>query len=77
MALSASTDAVIANETFTYNLDFGNTSGAALTTTALRAFLPAGVTVNSISDGGTEVSTGEVVWSVGNTWSRRLHCTEK
>ena len=68
LALSASTDAVIANETFTYNLDIGNTSAASLMTTELRAFLPAAVTVSSISDGGTEVNTGEIVWNIGNTW---------
>ncbi|MCF6364408.1 MAG: DUF5011 domain-containing protein [Gammaproteobacteria bacterium] len=63
LALSASTDPVVANETFTYQLDFGNTSGGDLTTVELRAFLPAGVTVNSISDGGAEASTGVVVWN--------------
>ena len=39
LALSASTDAVIANEIFTYNLDIGNTNAASLTTTEIRAFL--------------------------------------
>ncbi|MCP5009939.1 MAG: DUF11 domain-containing protein, partial [Aestuariibacter sp.] len=65
LAVSASTDPVVANETFTYQLDFGNTSAGSLTTTTLSAFLPAGVTVSSISDGGTEVTTGVVVWSEG------------
>ena len=69
LALSASTDPVMPNETFTYNLDFGNTSAGTLTTTELRAFLPAGVTVSSISDGGTEVNTGEVVWGAVNLGS--------
>jgi uncharacterized repeat protein (TIGR01451 family) len=64
LALSASRDPVAPSETFTYNLDFGNTSAGSLTTVELRAFLPAGVTVNSISDGGMEVSPGEVVWSL-------------
>jgi hypothetical protein len=64
LALSASTDPVVPNETFTYQLDFGNTSGGSLSSVALRAFLPSGVTVSSISDGGLEVSTGEVVWNV-------------
>ena len=65
LALSASTDPVVPNETFTYQLDFGNTSAGSLTTVELRAFLPSGVTVSSISDGGTEVSPGEVVWNEG------------
>ena len=66
LALSASTDPVVPNETFTYQLDFGNTSAGSLTTVELRAFLPSGVTVSSISDGGTEVSPGEVVWNEGS-----------
>ena len=66
LALSASTDPVVANETFTYQIDVGNTSAGALTSTELRAFLPSGVTVNAISDGGAEVATGEVVWSVAS-----------
>ncbi|PCI10248.1 MAG: hypothetical protein COB71_13055, partial [Thiotrichales bacterium] len=48
LALSASTDPVVPNETFTYQLDFGNTSAGSLTTVELRAFLPSGVTVSSI-----------------------------
>ena len=66
LAVSASTDPVVPNETFTYNLEVGNTSGTALTTIELRTFLPVGVTVNSISDGGTEVNPGEVVWDVAS-----------
>jgi len=65
LSLSASTDPVVANETFTYQLDFGNTSGESLSAVELRAFLPAGVTVSSISDGGSEVNTG-VVWNEGS-----------
>ena len=66
LALSASTDPVVAGETFTYQLDIGNTSAGALTSTELRAFFPADVMVNSISDGGVEVNPGEVVWNEGS-----------
>ena len=67
LALSASTDPVIANETFTYRLDFGNTSAGLLTNTTLRAVLPSGVTFSSATDGGTETSVGSgiVVWNEG------------
>jgi len=65
LALGASKDPVTANETFTYTLDFGNTSAGTLTSTELRAYLPAGVTVSSISDSGTEGATGEVTWTIG------------
>ena len=66
LALSASTDPVVANETFTYNLDFGNTSGGPLTTVVLQATLPAGISVDSISNGGTEISPGVVEWNEGS-----------
>jgi uncharacterized repeat protein (TIGR01451 family) len=66
LALGASNDPVAPNETFTYHLDMGNTSTESLTNTELRVFLPAGVTVAGISDGGSEVSAGEVVWSVNS-----------
>ena len=66
LAISTSVDPIVPNETFTYQLDFGNTSASSLTNSELRAFLPAGVTIDSISDGGTEVTTGEVVWNEGS-----------
>jgi uncharacterized repeat protein (TIGR01451 family) len=61
-----SIDPVIPDETFTYYLDTGNTSAVSLTNTELRAYLPAGVTVNAVSDGGAEVVDGEVVWDIGS-----------
>ncbi|MEN8177170.1 MAG: hypothetical protein ABFS39_00945, partial [Pseudomonadota bacterium] len=64
LALSASTDPVVANETFTFNVDVGNISSGTLPA-QLSTSLPAGVTVNVISDGGTEVTPGEIVWDLG------------
>ena len=66
LALGASVDPVVPTETFTYTLDVGNTSAGALTNTTLTAYLPAGVTVDTISNGGSEASTGVVVWSLGS-----------
>lgn len=66
LALSASADPVAPGETFNYQLDFGNTSAGALSNTELRAHLPDGIVVNSISNGGMEVSPGVVVWSESN-----------
>jgi uncharacterized repeat protein (TIGR01451 family) len=43
-----------------------NTSGSALTNVALRATLPAGVTINSVSNGGTDLGSGEVEWTVAS-----------
>jgi len=40
----------------------------------LRAFLPPGVTVNSISDGGTDLGNGEVLWDLSTvTVGTALH----
>jgi len=64
LALGASMDPVTPNETFTCNLDIGNASAGTLTTLQLRASLPPGVTVTAVSDGGTEIRTGEVVWNI-------------
>jgi hypothetical protein len=66
LALSASIDPVAPNETFTFELDFGNVSAGTLTNLQVGASVPAGVTVASISDGGAEVSPGEVVWNVAS-----------
>ena len=66
LAVSASTDPVVPGESFTYQFDFGNTSAGSLTGMELRASLPAGVTIDSISDGGIDAGNGEVVWSVAD-----------
>jgi len=66
LALSASTDPVIAGETFTYNIDVGNVSAGTLTTLQLKTLLPSGVSVVSISDGGSEVTPGEIVWNASS-----------
>jgi len=64
LSLSANKDPVISNETYTLNVDLGNIKNGVLTNTQLRAFLPAGVTVNRISDGGTDVGNGEILWNL-------------
>ncbi|MFT2089744.1 PKD domain-containing protein, partial [Paraglaciecola sp. 2405UD69-4] len=66
LALSASTDVVIAGESFSYVVDLGNIDSSSLDETELRVELPAGVTVSSISDGGVEESAGVVVWTEGS-----------
>ena len=74
LSISANKDPVMPGETYTLNLDLGNISGSVLTNTQLRAFLPPGVTVNSISDGGTDLGNGEVLWDLSTvTVGAALH----
>ena len=80
LALSASTDPVVPGETFTFNIDVGNTSASALTNVALRATLPVGVTIDGVSDGGTDLLNGDVLWSftslaVGESLHREVTVT--
>lgn len=58
-------DPVVAGQSLTYNLDVGQIGAASLANTQLTASLPAGVTVTSISDGGTESPPGTVSWNLG------------
>jgi len=46
-----------------FNIDASNISAGALGNVEIRATLPAGVTVDSVSAGGTDLGNGEVVWS--------------
>ena len=67
LALSASVDPVQVGAEFTLNVDIGNTSLAALNNLELRAQIPTGVTVSSISDGGVQDGgTGEIVWTLSS-----------
>ena len=66
LALSATANPITNAQAFTYNLDIGQVGAAALTTTQLRAHLPAGLTLGAISDGGAKDSaTGDIVWAIG------------
>jgi hypothetical protein len=65
LTFGTATNPVTPTGTFTYDLDVGNTGSAALTGAALRAFIPAGLSVAAISDGGTQTAPGQIDWSVG------------
>jgi hypothetical protein len=58
-------DPVVAGQSITYNLDVGQIGAASLANTQLTAYLPAGVSVTSASDGGTESTPGVVSWNLG------------
>ncbi|NOX92980.1 MAG: hypothetical protein GXP18_11180 [Gammaproteobacteria bacterium] len=81
LAMSASKDPVIPGEDLVYQFNIGNITATALSNPELRSTLPAGVTVNSISDGGTlDDATGEIVWALaslaaGNTIRREVSVT--
>jgi len=81
LAISASKDPVIPGENLVYQFNIGNINATALGNPELRATLPAGVTVNSISDDGTrDDATGEIIWTVaslaaGNTIRREVNVT--
>ncbi len=67
LTMSASKDPVIPGDNLVYQFNIGNINAAALSNPELRAVLPAGVTVNSISDGGIrDDATGEIVWTITN-----------
>ncbi|MCF6337277.1 MAG: PKD domain-containing protein [Gammaproteobacteria bacterium] len=81
LAMSASKDPVIPGDNLVYQFNIGNINTAALTNSELRAVLPAGVTVNNISNGGTlDDTTGEIVWIIAslaadNTTRREVSVT--
>lgn len=64
LTLTASADAVVPGESFTYDLFVGQVGAQALLETELRLELPAGVVVQSISDGGVADSDGSIVWDL-------------
>ena len=81
LAMSASKDPVMPGESLSYQFNIGNIDATALDNLELRATLPVGATVNSISDGGTQDgTTGEIVWNitsleVANTLERAVNVT--
>jgi len=67
LAVSALKDPLMPGDSLILTFDVGNIDNAALDNLELRATLPTGVTVNSISDSGTEDAvTGDVVWDVSS-----------
>jgi len=65
LAFGATANPVIATQAFTYNFDIGQIGLNALTNAQLRATLPHGVTVGTISGGGAQDASGDIVWNLG------------
>ena len=67
LAMSASKDPVMPGDSLTLTFDVGNIDSVSLNSLELRAILPAGITVDSISNNGTtDDTTGDVVWAVSS-----------
>jgi len=67
LAMSASKDPVMPGDNLTLTFDVGNIDSVSLNNLELRAILPAGITVDSISNNGTtDEATGDVVWGVSS-----------
>ncbi|NOX92206.1 MAG: PKD domain-containing protein, partial [Gammaproteobacteria bacterium] len=81
LVISASKDPLMPGDSLTLTLDIGNIDNAALDNLELRAILPTDVTVDSISNGGTEdAATGNIIWDIsslamGSTLRRTIDVT--
>jgi hypothetical protein len=65
LAFTTASNPAVPGAALTYDLQVGQLGATPLTGTTLRAFLPPGVTVAAVSDGGTAVAAGEVDWTLG------------
>ena len=64
-ALTSSKDPVSASDTFSYEVNLGNSSNTAISNAHISLQLPPGVSVNSVSDSGTQTGSS-VVWDVAS-----------
>lgn len=65
LAIGTATDPVLPGQTFSYELDVGHVGAATLNGVKLRAVLPPGVSVESVSDDG-DASGSELEWDLGS-----------
>jgi hypothetical protein len=66
LAFGAVVGPVTAGQSFTLDLDVGQIGTSALAGAELRVVLPEGLALGTISDGGTQPTPRNVVWSIGN-----------
>lgn len=64
LALGTAVDPIVAGQSYSYDIDVGQIGTLGLAGTTLKLLLPSGVTVGTVSDGGT-AAAGVVTWSVG------------
>jgi len=65
LTLGATKDSIAPGDSFTLDLDVGQVAATEVTGAALKATLPPGLTVASISDGGTQAGQ-QVTWPLGS-----------
>jgi hypothetical protein len=65
LVLGTEVSPVTPGQTFTYELDIGQSGAAALNASKLTAFLPTNVSIGAISDGGTAQGQ-QVSWDLGD-----------
>jgi hypothetical protein len=63
--LSSSYDPLTPGQAFSLDIDVGQIGASALANSVVRLVVPAGLTIGTISDSGTQPSPGEIVWNVG------------
>ncbi len=81
LAMNVSEDPLMPGDSLTFTVGVGNIDNATLNNLELRTILPTGISVDSISDSGTEdVVTGDIVWGLsslaeGKTFWRTIDAT--
>jgi hypothetical protein len=80
LVLGTAKGPVTAGDSFTWDVDVGQIGATSLNGAELRLALPAGLTVGTISDGGSQAASGEIVWpidhiSVGASVHRQVSVT--
>ena len=63
--LGTTANPITNNQAFVYNVDVGQIGANALANAQVRVRLPAGLTLGTISNGGTQDTSGDIVWSLG------------
>lgn len=65
LSIGTAVEPLVPGQSFTYDVHVGHIGPATLNDSVLEVRLPAGVSVDDISDGGTESGEGEVTWDLG------------
>jgi uncharacterized repeat protein (TIGR01451 family) len=64
LVLGTAVEPVVPGQSFTYDLHVGHVGTASLNGAVLKAYLPEGVSIDSISDGGAATDEREVTWDL-------------
>lgn len=64
LSLGTAVEPVVPGQSFAYDLHVGHVGPATLNGTVLKAYLPEGVSIEAISDGGSETADREISWDL-------------